>query len=430
MAHRRRSPASRRASGPTCGCAGRCSAPSDLVDVVAGRGPSASGPRRPRCATTRPGSSSSPSPGPASGCSSTAVGNEDEQPSVYLDLVDPTRRRPDSPTRCARTHRGRPHDDPAGLVGELRREVGRTRPGRGRGRPATGWPRPPEGVPGADPGRGGRCACCHDERPLRRPDEPVPVSPSQGRVLRRVRAALAARLGRAVRGRPSAPPTSARSSTTSPPSCPVTSTPSSMRRGRRALGPARAPAGLGHRPHPPARRTTWSARLARLLRRGREQGWERVGVELDMRVELGRAVAARPGRPASSATPTARLRVVDLKTGSQQADRRPSSPSTASSAPTRSPSRRARFARARRAQRPAPRSLQVGKGGLSGLKPSVQPQPPLAGDDRPGVGRGRWSTETAEGMGAARVPRHGQGTACETCPVRSLVPGPARGDAL
>jgi len=70
----------------------------------------------------------------------------------------------------------------------------------------------------------------------------------------------------------------------------------------------------------------------------------------------------------------------------------------------------------------------IGKGGLSGLKPSVLPQPPLTSSDDPTWARALVE-ETAEGMGAGEF-RAAQGKACETCPVRSSCPVQPEGDAL
>ena len=67
-------------------------------------------------------------------------------------------------------------------------------------------------------------------------------------------------------------------------------------------------------------------------------------------------------------------------------------------------------------------------GGLSGLKPSVLPQPPLASSDDPTWARALVE-QTAEGMGAGEF-RAAQGKACETCPVRSSCPVQPEGDAL
>ena len=70
----------------------------------------------------------------------------------------------------------------------------------------------------------------------------------------------------------------------------------------------------------------------------------------------------------------------------------------------------------------------IGKGGLSGHKPSVKTQPPLRRSDDPTWARALVE-QTAEGMGASDF-RAAQGKACETCPVRSSCPVQPEGDAL
>ena len=70
----------------------------------------------------------------------------------------------------------------------------------------------------------------------------------------------------------------------------------------------------------------------------------------------------------------------------------------------------------------------IGKGGLSGGKPSVKTQPPLERSDDPTWARALVE-QTAEGMGASAF-RAAQGKACETCPVRSSCPVQPEGDAL
>ena len=161
-------------------------------------------------------------------------------------------------------------------------------------------------------------------------------------------------------------------------------------------------------------------------RDGAERDWERVGIETDFRVEVGRAVVAgRVDRIERDAE--GRLRIVDLKTGKSK--------------PTQGRARPARPARrlpgGRRGGRASPRSATaapgaalvfIGKGGLSGLKPSVLPQPPLTSSDDPTWAR-TLVEETAEGMGAGEF-RAAQGKACETCPVRSSCPVQPEGDAL
>ncbi len=109
----------------------------------------------------------------------TAVGNEDEQPSVYLDLVDPpaTTRLADEVrphTDVARTMtpaRARRRAAPRGREPRPRRRRAGAAPARGRG-PRGGARRRPGVLVGA--ARASRAT-----GPCERPDEPVPVSPSK-----------------------------------------------------------------------------------------------------------------------------------------------------------------------------------------------------------------------------------------------------------
>ena len=108
----------------------------------------------------------------------TAVGNEEEQPSVYLDLVDP-------PEGGRMADEVRPHTGIArtmtlaGLVGELRREVVSPDPGVAEPALALLAVAAHAGVRGADPGSWWALRDVTTERPVRGPDEPVHVSPSK-----------------------------------------------------------------------------------------------------------------------------------------------------------------------------------------------------------------------------------------------------------
>jgi RecB family exonuclease len=164
-------------------------------------------------------------------------------------------------------------------------------------------------------------------------------------------------------------------------------------------------------------------RLARYFVEAREAGWERVGVELDMRVELGRALL-RGRVDRLERDPEGALRVVDLKTGSSK--------------PTASEMERygqlgayqaavEHGAFADHGTRSAGAALlQVGK--AAGAKTTLQVQPPLAGDDQPG-----WAdelvTRTAEGMAGARFLAT-VGPACQFCAVRSSCPVQPEGRAI
>ena len=123
-----------------------------------------------RCATTRPGCSTSRSAGPASGCIVTSVGDDDHQPSPFLDLVDPPERRRRLRARRARSTTCDRALTLRAVVAELRRQVVNQRlappsptaaahgPGPAGRAPACRAPTPREWY---GPDR------CSDDRPLR-----------------------------------------------------------------------------------------------------------------------------------------------------------------------------------------------------------------------------------------------------------------------
>ena len=156
-------------------------------------------------------------------------------------------------------------------------------------------------------------------------------------------------------------------------------------------------------------------RFARYFVEAREGGWERVGVELDMQVELGRAVL-RGRVDRLERDPDGALRVVDLKTGSSKPTRRRGGAARpARRLPGRGRARRLRRARhrvrparpcCRSARRPAPRRR-------------CRCSRRWSGDDEPG-----WADElvTEHGRGHGR----GRGSSPRSARRASSVPcGPA-----
>ena len=108
-----------------------------------------------------------------------AVRNDDEQPSVYLDLLDPLPADADGALGRPFTPFGRALTT-AGVVGALRQvaasvtdEVAAARAGRQLARLAD------DGVTGADPGQWWSLVPAADDRPRRGPDQAVRVSPSK-----------------------------------------------------------------------------------------------------------------------------------------------------------------------------------------------------------------------------------------------------------
>ncbi|WP_076262540.1 ATP-dependent helicase [Intrasporangium flavum] len=351
----------------------------------------------------------------------TAVGNEDEQPSVYLDLVDP----PEGEGVAAEV---RPHSEVArtmtlsGLVGELRREAVNPDPGVAEPALAVLAAAAQAGVRGADPASWWALRPLTDDRPVRRPDEPVPVSPSKVTYFSDcgLRWFLTSVGGEGTQLGAASVGTFVHDV--------VAELPDASLAELRAEVDARW-GRLGLRPGWTTERTRREAHdmVARFVsyRDGAEGAWQRVGIEKDFRVPVGRALlGGRVDRIERNAA--GGIRIVDLKTGS-------SKPSRAELAAhgqlgayqvaveengfpelgTHSAGAALAF---------------IGKAGLSGLKPSVLDQPALDASPDPAWARSLVES-TAEGMGAAEFVA-AQGKACETCPVRSSCPVQPEGDAL
>lgn len=155
-----------------------------------------------------------------------------------------------------------------------------------------------------------------------------------------------------------------------------------------------------------------------------EKERERVGVEVDFRVRVGRAVVGgrvdRIERDRDGG-----LRIVDLKTGTSKPTR----------ADLAGHGQLGTYQVAveeggfpELGERSAGAALVfIGKGGLSGLQPAVMSQEPLTSAADPSWARSLVEA-TADGMGAATFTAS-QGT-CRTCPVRSSCPVQPEGDAL
>jgi RecB family exonuclease len=157
------------------------------------------------------------------------------------------------------------------------------------------------------------------------------------------------------------------------------------------------------------------ARLARYFEESATCGWERIGVELDLQVELGRAVLRgrvdRLERHANGG-----LRVVDLKTGSGKPTpvdllRNPQLGAYQAAV------EHGAFAEHGTVSAGAA-LLQVGK--AAGVRTTLQQQAPLSVDGDPG-----WAhavvTDTAEGMAGSDFLAT-IGPACTFCAVRSSCP--------
>ncbi len=350
----------------------------------------------------------------------TAVGNEEEQPSVYLDLVDP-------PARGRMADEVRPHTDVArtmslaGLVGELRREVVSPDPGVAEPALALLAMAARIGVRGADPGSWWALRDVTTERPVRRPDDPVHVSPSKVTYFSEcaLRWFLTSVGGDGVALGAASVGTFVHDIVAELPDAPLEVLDGEVdsRWGRLGLPPGWVTDRTRRQAHDMVARYV-------AYRESVAAEWEPVGVETEFRVRVGRAVVA--GRvDRIERDRRGRLRIVDLKTGTSkptkaelerhgqlgayqvavEADGFPSLGSDSAGAAL----------------------VYIGKGGRSGLRPSVLTQDALADSAEPDWARALVEA-TAEGMsGASFVASQGS---CRTCPVKSSCPVQPEGDAL
>ncbi|HMM94183.1 PD-(D/E)XK nuclease family protein [Phycicoccus sp.] len=386
----------------------------DLVDVVTGR---AAGPRAARTqvahdetrlfhvAVTRA----------RSRLVVTAVRSEDEQPSPYLDVVDP---RPDARPF---TDVPRPLTLP-GLVGELRRSLLDPDPAV-RGAAVTTLGRLARaGVPGADPAQWWALRATTDDRPRRAPDAPVRVSPS---MIDRFGQCGLQWLLRASGG--DGPSMGAQDIGTlvhevahdlGDVDAAAYAAELEARWGRLGLPPG----WLSRRDLGRAREMT--ARLATYHREASAEGWRRAASEERMRVALGRAVVAGTVDRIEIG-PEGAVRVIDLKTGS----RKPTKDELA---------RNGQLGAYQLAvEEGAFAAHGTGSGGAALLQlgraanrtTTLQVQAPLAADPDPA-----WARElverTAEGMAAASFRATPGRDVCGTCQVKDSCPAQPEGRRL
>ncbi|GAA4720113.1 ATP-dependent DNA helicase [Pedococcus ginsenosidimutans] len=349
----------------------------------------------------------------------TAVRSDDEQPSVYLDVVDPETiaEQGDRPfAEVARTM------TLPTLVGQLRRQLLDPDPVERDTAVAALARLTHERVPGADPAEWWVMRSVTDDRPLRTADEQVGVSPSKvesfGKCgLRWLFSSVggdgpsvgAADIGTLVHsiahdlGDADAERMVAEVD---------------ARWGRLGL-----PAGwVSDRKRTEAHEMV--RRLGRYFREAEAAGWTRLGAELDMRVVLGRAVLTGQVDRLERTPDGQGLRVVDYKTGSSK----PRNDELA-----RHPQLGAYQLGVEHGAFPEHGTttagaalLQVGKGAL--VKTTLQTQPPLSEDEDP-----QWAAElvgsTAEGMAASTF--HATvGEWCTQCQVRSSCPVQPEGRVL
>lgn len=344
----------------------------------------------------------------------TAVRSEDEQPSPYLDVVDPRREaRPftDVP---------RPPTLP-GLVAELRRELAGADPQVRAAAVSTLARLAVEGVPGADPSAWWVLRGVSDDRPRRAPGAPVEVSPSA--IDRFTRCGLQWALRTAGGEGPSVGAadigTLVHEVAHDLGDTDAATYAAELERRWGRLG--MPPGWLSRRDL--ARAQQMTARLATYVREATAQGWRRAGSEATMRAALGRAVVTgRVDRVEVDAH--GRVRVVDLKTGSSK--------------PTPEEVRRHGQLGAYQLAVEAGALLEYGDrsggaallqlGGAANVATTLQVQVPLAEDPEPG-----WAAElvstTADAMAAATFTAT-PGQWCGSCRLRSSCPAREEGRHL
>ncbi|MFQ6169993.1 ATP-dependent helicase [Oryzobacter sp. R7] len=344
----------------------------------------------------------------------TAVRSDDEQPSPFLDVVDP---RPDA---RAFTDVPRPmtlH----GLVADLRRSL-LAEDATTRGAAVTTLARlAREGVPGADPAQWWTLRDLTDDRPRRGPEDPVRVSPSA--IDGFWRCGLQWVLRQSGGDGPSMGAQDVGilvheiahdlGDTTAE----AYAAEVERRWGRLGLPPG----WLSRRRLAEAQRMT--GRLARYVGETSAQGWRRAASEQQLRVALGRAVVSGTVDRVE-VDPSGRVRVVDLKTGSSK--------------PSKEEVRRhgqlgsyqlavehGAFAEHGTASAGAA-LLQLGK--AANVSTTLQEQVPLADDDEPGWARALLDDTSSAMAGAsfAATP----GSHCGTCQVKDSCPVQAEGRRL
>lgn len=348
----------------------------------------------------------------------TAVRSDDEQPSVYLDVVDPPLSDGDplrEPTEVQRAM-----TLPA-LVAQLRRELVAEDPDV-RGAAVRALARlAREGVDGADPDHWWVMRTVTDDRPLREPGQAVRVSPSKvesfGKCgLRWLLSACggdgpsvgAANIGTLVHdivaelGDQDAPTLQAEVD---------------ARWGRLGM-----PSGwVSDRKRGEAHQMV--ARLARYFDEAAAQGWVRLGAEVDMRLALGRAqLSGRVDRLERNAEGA--LRVIDYKTGTNKPSKAelPRHPQLGSYQVAVVGGGFGEHG----SESAGAALLQVGKAANVGT--TLQDQPPLDSDPEP-----QWAEElvreTAEGMARSTFTAT-VGDWCKMCAVRASCPVQPEGKVI
>lgn len=363
----------------------------------------------------------------------TAVDNDDESPSGFLDLVDRSEKaRPYAPLPPPMTL--------ADVVATLRRRLAGSALGRlpGGAEPVEAAPASTddlvaarllarlaeEGVAGADPRDWWGLRGISDDRPRRGDDELVSVSPSKVEAFDRceLRWLLTSSGGQAGGGSVA----TSLGTLVHDIAAEVDNGdyPALVAELDRRWGELDLPEGwLARRQYEKA--TAMLDRLARQHTQALRAGWEVVGTEIDVQVTLGRAVVrGRVDRLERDAK--GRLRIVDLKTGSASSKpRNDELPRLPQLGAYQVAVQAGGFPEHGRDSAGAA-LMQIGEGG--GKSGATQHQAALASDDDP-----QWAhtllTETAEGM-AGRTFRARAGSWCRVCESRFSCPIQPEGETL
>ena len=358
-----------------------------------------------------------------------AVRNDDELPSVYLDVLDPQAdgdRNSDSDSdRHSDSDIGRPFTPfgraltTAGVVGALRQvaasvtdPVAAARAGRHLARLAD------DGVTGADPTQWWSLVPAADGRPRRAPDQTVRVSPSKVEQFATCELAwlLRASGGDGVKSPSASIGTLVHDVLAELGDVDAPTLQAQIERRWAQLG--LTPGWVEQRQRDEAR--AMAGRAAAYFTSAAAAEWERVGVEVDAQVQVGRALLSGRVDRLERHTDGA-LRVIDYKTGSSKPSaaelaRHPQlgvyQAAVESGAFSELGSRSAGAA-----------LLQLGK--ASNKSVTLQSQPALAADEDPTWAR-RLIETTADGMGGSRFAAT-PGEHCRMCPVLAACPARPEG---